>query len=294
MELAPGFGEELKPLAPIGGDDPGDPKKKKALAPGFGQQYPSLPNPTQQPTESPRLSKNYIAQADLENYMAGQQSGLELIGKTIGQAIPNAILGTVEAGSYLLDVEQMIDKLKGDEAEYTNWLADAMKQAKESIAQDSSLKVFQTAESREGFAPGDATWWASHTPDTIGSALSLMLPAAGVAGLVGKGARALKMGEGATKVAQVVGATLASRYAESTMEASAVYERAYTDLLNKGISPEVARMRAGQQASNVWNTNWIFAMQDFLQYSSMLKGFSTAAKGFNSSPNPGANSIISI
>lgn len=276
ITLAPGFGNEgLNPLDPLSND----PTPKKVLAPGFGKQS-ALPSPSQQPTESPRLSKNYIAQADLENYMAGNQSGLELFGKALGQSIPNALLGTVEAVSYLGDIEQMIDKMKGDEAEYTNWLADAMKKAKESIAQDSPLKVFQTAETREGFAPGDATWWASHTPDVLGSALSLLIPAAGVAGLVGKGAKALKMAPGATNLAKGIGATVTSRYAESTMEAASVYERAYKELTEKqGMSPELARLQAGQQASNVWNTNWVFAIQDFMQYSTLLKGFSSAAKG---------------
>ncbi len=274
--IAPGFGEEGK-LNPLGPIDP-DPKKKPIIAPGFGQED-GLPSPAQRSTESGRLSRNYIAQSDLENYMAGNQSGLELFGKVVGQAVPNAILGTVEAVSYLGDFEQMMEKLKGDEKEYTNWLAESMKKAKESIAQDSPLKVFQSAESREGFAPGDATWWAGHSPDVIGSVLSLVIPAAGVAGLVGKGAKALKMGAGATQISKGLAATVTSRYAESTMEANNMYQRAYKELTDRGVSPEVARIQAGEQASNLWNTNWIFAVQDFMQYSTLLKGFASAAKG---------------
>lgn len=227
-------------------------------------------NPLWQPTESGRLSKNYIAQSDLENYMAGNQSGLELFGKAGAQTVSEAILGTVEAASYLGDWQQAWDKLHGDEKEYTNWLADAMKEAKGGV-QDAT-KVFQTAEDREsGFNPGSWTWWAANSPQAIGSTISLLLPAAGVAGMAAKGMKLLGAGQKAVALGRGLSATLASRYAENTMEANNVYEQA----LSKGATPEAA----GQQASNVWNTNWAFALQDFAQYMTLMKGFGSLAKG---------------
>lgn len=279
-QLAPGFGEKngyLKPLEPL--QDNTDPKKPK-LAPGFGQVYDTaLPKPKERPAESLRLAAGAPAEADLENYMANGQGGLELFGKFIGQTIPNTILGTIETASYLADWEQIKNQIQGTEQEYSNWMADAMKQAKEAIAQDSPLKVFQTADAREGFAPGDATWWAAHTPDVFSSALSLLIPAAGIAGLAGKGAQALNFGSKGMALSKGLSATLASRHAESTMEAAGLYERSYNDLLAQGVPEENARIMAGREASNVYNTNWLFAVQDFMQYSAILKGFSSAAKG---------------
>lgn len=252
-----------------------DPNKDIKIAP---RTKGVLPAPSQLPTDSPRLSTNYIADSNLENYMASNQSRWELLAKATGGIMSEAVLGTVEAGSYLFDFEQMVDKLKGSEEEYTNWLADAMKQAKGTVSND-LLKVHQTNEAQTGFAPGDATWWAKNSPQTIGTALSLMIPAAGIAGAVGKVAKLAKATEATGNLAKGLAATVASRYAESTMEANGVYERAYNQLLSTGVSEPEARQRAGEQASNAWNTNWVFAAQDFLQYSSILKGFSSLAKG---------------
>lgn len=255
-EKAPGFD----------GIDP--PKTPYDKAPGYGQ-YGSL-NPLQQPTESGRLSHNYIAQSDLQNYMAGQQSGFELFGKAAAQTLSEGILGTVEAASYLGDWEQAWDKLHGDEKEYTNWLADAMKQGKQGVTD--ATKVFQTSEDRqEGFNPGSATWWAANSPQAIGSSLALLVPGLGVAGAAGKLATMIGMGAKGAKIAAGISATVASRYAEATMEANGVYEKA----LQKGASPEAA----GEAASKAWNTNWVFALQDFTQYMPLIKGFSSAAKG---------------
>ena len=266
---APGFNQTLDPIG-----DPGQGKK----APGFGAGFASPLVPTQQPTNSTRLATGVPANADLENYMATQQGKWELAGKALGQTLSEAVLGTIEAGSYLADVEQMIDKLKGDEQEYTNWLAESMKDAKESLSQD-TLQVHKTFDAQEGFAPGDATWWAVNTPQTIGTALSLMVPAAGVAGVAAKGAKILGASSKGINLAKGLSATVASRYAESTMEANNLYERSYNELLAKGETDETARLKAGEAASKVWNSNWVFAVQDFFQYSSILKGFGSAAKG---------------
>ena len=96
--------------------------------------------------------------SNVENYIATNQSKWGLLGKAAVQTISEATLGTIEGASYLLDWEQAVQKLQGDEQEYTNWLADAMKEAKAKV-QDAT-KVYQTDDAQEGFAPGDATWWA--------------------------------------------------------------------------------------------------------------------------------------
>lgn len=262
-QLAPGFGT--------------DPQKGKTLAPGFGTSTGVLPSPTQLTTTSARLAAGHLAGDDLENYMATNQGKWELLGKSGAQVLSEAVLGTVEAGSYLLDWEQTMNHLKGVDQDYSNWLADSMKKAKQSIAESTS--VYQTSEAQEGFAPSDATWWAKNSPQTIGTALSLMIPAGGVAGVVSKIGRVAGLGEKGIELTRGIAAAVASRYAESTMEANGVYERSLNDLLNRGVPEFQAKEQAGQAASKVWNTNWVFAAQDFMQYSSLLKGMGSVAKG---------------
>lgn len=258
----------------VGFDDPGKPKTTLV---GFDSAPPTQA-PTQQGVTSGRLALGAIADSDMENYMANNQSKWELLGKGLTQTVSEAVLGTIEGSSYLLDFEQMVDKLKGAEGEYTNWLAESMKKAKQSVA--GATNVYQTAEAQTGFAPGDATWWAKNTPQTIGTALSLMIPAGAVAGGAGKLANILGRGAEGVNLTRGLSATVASRYMESTMEANNMYERAFEQLMTQpGMTEEQAKLQAGKQASNVWNSNWVFAVQDFMQYNSILKGFGTLAKG---------------
>lgn len=253
----------------VGGDEP--------QQEWIGDNTPTLPAPSERPTTSERLSRGYLDDTNLENYMASNQGKWELIGKAATQTLSEAVLGTVEASSYLLDFEQMVNKLRGDEQEYTNWLAQSMKKAKGDV--EEATHVYQTSEAQEGFAPSDATWWAKNTPQAIGTALSLMIPAAGIAGGAGKLGKLAGFSEGAINLMRGLSATTASRYAEATMEANNVYEQAYNELIAKDVPDQEARERAGKAASQTWNTNWVFAAQDLLQYSGMLKGFQSAAKG---------------
>lgn len=229
----------------------------------------SLPGAWQLPTKDPDLATGYIAQGDLEDYMASKQSLLSLVGKAATQTVSEGLFGTVEAASYLGDWEQMWDHLHGDEQNYTNWLAESMKKLKSGV--EDSTHIYQTARDREGFNPSSATWWAANSPQTLGSTLSLMIPAMGIAGVAAKTAKILGAGELGVELASGLSATAASRYAESTMEANNVYQQA----LAQGASPE----KAGEAAAKTWNTNWIFALQDLGQYMTLMKGLKSLSKG---------------
>src|SRR5690606_41147067 len=159
---------------------------------------------------------------DVEDWMASNQGGLELWAKGITQGLSEAVLGTGEAFSYLLDWEQTYNHIRGAEEDYSNWFADMMKDAKDYI-KDDLAHVYQTKDARETFAPGDATWWASNAP-TIGTTLALMVPAGGVAGLVGRIGKAANLGANALRTIKGVSAAVASRYMENTMEAYQTYE----------------------------------------------------------------------
>lgn len=219
------------------------------------------PNPIEGPTPSEQYTEGYIAGTSLNDRLAENQNGWDQFANFIAQTGIEAIAGTVEAGSYLADFEQHIDKLAGQEQEYSNWLAESMKKLKEE-GKTEWAPVYLSTEN-EGFEPTSAEWWAHNGGQGLGSTLSLLIPGVGVAKL-GKLA-------GLGKLGQTISATIASRYAESTMEANQVYEQA----LQKGLSKD----KAGEAASKVWNTNWLFAIQDFAQFNAITKGYQAASKG---------------
>lgn len=259
--------------------DPGKPKYKLAPTTFSGIGKDNLPAQSEKVNE--RLQKFALPfESNIEDYLANNQGKWELLGKATGGVVSEAVLGTLEGASYLLDFEQMVDKLKGAEQEYTNWFADLMKEAKQKVSED-VLPVYETKDAQEGFAPGDATWWAKNTPQTIGTALSLMIPAAGVAGVAGKVGSLLGASAKGINFTKSMAATVASRYAESTMEANSVYEQALNELkqTRPDLDEEQIKLRAGDAASKTWNTNWVFALQDFMQYNTLLKGFNSLSKG---------------
>lgn len=246
---------EVAPLAPL------KPLEAKGTAIGFDRVEPSTPNPIEGPTPSKQFTAGYIPGTSLQDRIAESQDGWSQFGNFIAQTGIEALVGTVEAASYLADFEQHANKLRGEEQEYSNWLADQAKQLKET-ARTEWVPVY-LSEENQGFQPASAEWWAANGGQGLGSTLSLLIPGVAVSKL-GKLA-------GLGRTGQTVSATLASRYAESTMEANQVYQ----DAISKGASKEAA----GDAASKVWNTNWIFALQDFAQFNAITKGFSSMSKG---------------
>lgn len=245
--------QQLKPLKPLG--------EGGVQAIGFDQANLTTPAPIEGQTPSEQFTEGYIPGTSLKDRLAENQNGWDQFANFMAQTGIEALAGTVEAGSYLADFEQHFNKLRGEEKEYSNWLAEEAKKIKEE-GRTSWAPVY-VSEENEGFQPMSAEWWAHNGGQGLGSTLSLLIPGT-IAAKVGKLA-------GLGAIGQTVTATVASRYAESTMEANAVYEEA----LKAGASKE----QAGQAASKVWNTNWLFAIQDFAQFGAITKGFNATSKG---------------
>lgn len=241
----------LAPLKPLG--------EGKAI--GFDRVTPTTPEPIEGSTPSEQYTAGYIPGTSLQDKLAKDQNGWDQFANFVAQTGVEALAGTVEAGSYLLDFQQHIDKVRGEEQEYSNWLADQAKELKEQ-ARTNWVPV-HLSEENQGFQPSSIEWWAANGGQGLGSTLSLLIPGVGAAKL-GKLA-------GLGKLGQTISATVASRYAESTMEANQVYQEA----IQGGASKE----QAGKAAAKVWNTNWIFAIQDFAQFNAITKGLSSLSKG---------------
>lgn len=241
------------------------------------------------------LGKNYVPAslndpAGLENYLNENQGVFHTFANMVAQAAGSAVLGTIESASYLGDWEQIGEKLRGDEQEYDNWLAQSMKKAKEELK--GVAPIYRSSEGQETFSPGSRSFWTSNSPDVIGTVVGLMIPGL-VAGKLAKGivTGANRLGQAAGVTAKGIGPTTshlselfgnvaASRYAESTMEANNVYQSTYADLKKQtpNMPEEQVRDLAGQAASRTWNTNWLLAVQDIFQYNTLLKGLRSASK----------------
>jgi hypothetical protein len=246
---------QLKPLKPLSGSG-------NIAVVGYDDQNNTNYNaPVEGSTPSEDYARGMVNPDRMNTAMAQNQGALDVFGNFMAQLGIEALAGTVEAASYYGDWQQFYDHVAGQEQEYSNWLADYMKQAKEATRE--ATPIYVENEAADGFQPGNGEWWAKHGGQGLGSTLSLLIPGIAVAKL-GKVA-------GLGTLGQNISAAFASRYAESTMEANGVYE----DLIKQGVDP----LKAGEAASKTWNTNWAFALQDVFAFSQINKGLNAASKG---------------
>ena len=251
------------------------------------------------------LDRNINPDRNIEAQLAQTQDGWDLLGAAAARSATEIGLGTLEGFSYLADWEQMSDYLKGDEQEFTNWFADAMKQGKEAVR--AGTPIYQTETAQEGFAPFDSTWWASNA-DSIVSTVSMMIPAWGAVkglSLAGKGlkgiaalntaTKAAKAAKGVKKGSQIISGVnkalgsnklqnrisgtsqaVVSRYMENTMEAAETYESTFQEAMAQGMSEEEAKLKGGDAARTSWSANWVNLAFDVAQYMTLTKGPSIA------------------
>ena len=251
------------------------------------------------------LDRDIRPDRNIEAQLAQTQDGWDLLGAAAARSAAEIGLGTLEGLSYLADWEQTGDYMKGDEQEFSNWFADAMKQGKEAVRE--GTPIYQTETAQTGFAPFDSTWWASNA-DSIVSTVSMMIPAWGAVkglSLAGKGLRGLaglnaaskaaKAAKSINKGSQIISGVnkalgsnrlqniasgtsqaIVSRYMENTMEAAETYESTFQELMTQGMSEEEAKLKAGGAARTAWGANWANLAFDVAQYMTLTKGPSIA------------------
>lgn len=246
----------------------------------LGYSSPSNPVPEEHTTPSEQYTKGLIQDASQKNHIAANQNGWDQFGNMLAQTGVEALTGAVETVSYLGDIVQFQNQIKSQEQTYSNWVADYMKQVRE--ASNAATPIY-LAKENEGFQPTSSEWWAYHGGTTIGTVLGLILP--GLA--VGKIAKLA----GASEFVANLSSTVALRCAESTMEANQVFQGSYNKLLDSGINEATAKARAGEAASKAWNTNLLFAIQDYKAFESLGKGFKSLSKG---KPGGTLNAILGL
>lgn len=231
------------------------------------------------------LDEGLLLDMNQNEYRAEHQSMGRLIKNASLRGLSEVVLGTMEGASYLADIDELSGLADQSEQEFGNWFGDLMKQGQEAVKD--AAPIYTTKEA-EGFAPGDATWWASNA-ESIASTLSLLIPTQAVVKGASMAGKAMGLGKAMTSklgrdVAKGIVGGMTSRRMENTMEASAVMEDTYNKQLEanlaKGMEEGEAKADAakvgGEAARNTWYANNVNLVTDIAQQMMLLRG----GKGF--------------
>lgn len=202
----------------------------------------------------------------LQNIRASRQGPIAQFGNMLNQMVVGEVLGgTIEGIGYLGALGEFNGLMAGEDEEFGNEVSRAGKRLREWTKEETPIYEYDY---REGdFRPWDWSWWMTNAP-SIASTVSLMIPAAGVASIPGKIAKALgasdKMVRGIFGVSQAI----TSRYMENMMEAAGTYDEAKQIALasNPDMSDKQASMYAAKAAKNTYNADWAMLAQDLPQY----------------------------
>lgn len=241
------------------------------------------------------MDKPYLT--DTYQYKAESEPWLDKwVGMLNQGVIGNIVGGTVEGIGYLAELDKIGGIIDGTEKEFGNWLTKTGQDLK-----TWTQEVTPIYEKKPGsFNPGDWAWWFNQAAN-LGSTISLMIPAVGTVGILGKVGRGLKVGEniikGLSKIAGGVeegakiygglkwlgeGMTSAvlSRHMENMQESFQVFDEKHKEYISKGFSDEEAKEYAAKGASETYNNDMALLLMDIPQYliiGKILKGTPTKA-----------------
>ncbi|MEX0597356.1 MAG: hypothetical protein WD512_12755, partial [Candidatus Paceibacterota bacterium] len=209
--------------------------------------------------------------------------------QTAGVAIGSAISGF----GYMSDlVTNLPNLMTNDELEFDNLFIQAgekIQKGAENIA-----PIYQTKVGQKGGinAFSDATWWASRSP-SVASSLSIIIPgfvATRAIGALGKALSATKGVQKAGKIAENMspsvakimqsrrtkgiidhaGNTFLSRHVYNALEADDTFQQEYDESIQKGLSEEESKERAGKAAATVYRLGYGNIWKDALQWKIIL------------------------
>jgi len=237
--------------------------------------------------ENPVISPNQ----DLDAMRANNQSGWEQAGNMAFTGVVGGLLTALESASYLFDPTtygamafQELDSYE------RNWFADLAQSGKEHLYE--AMPIYRK-NPNQVFDWSDFGWYMETLRGVVDSAVGFGLPGMGVAGVVAKGAKALRGLSYASKAAKLskymlrtekgnkLVQSLASGYLSNHMETMVMASEMYDTMINDPaiakavkdgiISWEDARAEIGRQTANFANANKIFAVTNALQLGSLVK-----------------------
>lgn len=274
------------PLGDKFADNPSEFSSKEAVGSNLGDAFSAAPDPTKDLVKG-KASLSYLGpQAgsvkDYAEYFpkggfqmkdikaldyarATNQSHLEQAGGFVNQLFAEVGGGIIEGAGYLLDIPGWFNSFAGSEDEWGNWLSDWGKDWKEWARE--ATPIYQ--ENPGEWNPADPAWWFGNGV-SLGSSLSLLIPAMGAVKAVSTVGKLARLGKGMSAMqktmAKGVTGAVFSRHMENTMESSGVYEEVFSEHIAAGESEEDAKKHASQAAAHVYKYNWLMISQDIMQY----------------------------
>jgi hypothetical protein len=241
---------------------------------------------------------NRVVDGDNEEIRAQAQTGWGLAKNAAIQSLGVIIGGSIEGLGYLGDVfniSEMQNRLKGGEAQFENILTQWGRGLQDYIMEEVA-PIYVTKRAQEGWALGDATWWASNAP-SIMSSISLMVPAFAARASVialGKGLnRAVRTTAKGTKlidniadtrllqaiqqpkVASILDHTassVVSRHIYNSLEARDTFQQNYDRYKEIGYTEEEAKSLAGKAAGEMYRVGYWNIWKDALMWNILLRG----------------------
>jgi hypothetical protein len=221
-----------------------------------------------------------------EDFRAKNQTGLKPFANAIAQTATTIVGDTISGFGYLAEALDGTNNLLENSHNLLVQLGEGISEGGRELA------PIYVQDKNKGFNPLSGEWWASNLP-SIGSAVSLLIPARAVSGgaaMAGRAARAgSKMSRGRKLIAKAkelgmdtrqlmnknkqmaayptaIGEAFVSRHMENMMEATGTFDSAYQEALAQGMSEEQAKATAGKAASENYKQGYWALMTDVPQY----------------------------
>lgn len=214
-----------------------------------------------------------------EDFLAQNQSGWGLLGKSLLKGVAAVTAGTLESIGYFFAPDNY-GAVAGQAGEqFESEFSRIFRELKEKIG-EAGGPIYRTIRSQDDslwYAMGDPTFWAGNA-ESIATTLSLMVPGIGFAKGIGVVGKLMKLGAGTRRIAQATLGGLASRFMESGMEAnerfnSFIQEHSNDDYYVNNV--DQLRLDAGKAAASTMQANMALFVLDALQLDSVIEGFTT-------------------
>jgi hypothetical protein len=236
-------------------------------------------------TSDSRFLQGLTTDSNPNDVKAANQGFWSELGNSLVNFGGEVVLGAVEGAGYLNPL-QLITTAFDSEKQFGNVISEWAAKKNEELQQD-MFPVYNNTET------ADVSEWFFENFSSIGSAISLMIPAMAGTKALGATARAMRghkllkaigVAEGSpvfnTATAGLETITMAgmSRHAENMMEATETYNTILEEAKQKGFSDDLAKQAAKEAAKSVYNKNWTLIMNDLVQFGMINKGWSTYSR----------------
>ena len=216
---------------------------------------------------------NFDNTALLNEVRAQNQSGWGLIGKSTAHVIGSELIGgTISGFGTLLDPRAWLNLVHqsndGFEGNLLTHIGEGIKQGVDSFA-----PIYQTQAAQQGFALGDATWWATMVP-TVASSASALIPTMAVSKAASKIGNAMKIGlkmsNSAKLGTEIISNAIMSRHIDGFQSAAQTYQNRYNKYKELGYSDEESREAAGDDAAKAYRFGYANLAFDIVQWKFLL------------------------